>query len=325
MPGGLISRIRNALYDYHLLPVSKPDTYVISLGNLTWGGTGKTSLAAALAGFLIESHYRVAILSRGYGRKSKGVVIVSDGNAMQCDWKTAGDESTWLALGVPQAIVVVAEKRSEGIQALSGFRPDVILLDDAFQHRRVGRDIDILLVDASEDLLRQRVLPFGKLREPIDSIRRADAIVLTHNANAHPATVRWIANRIRVPVFHADYVPERNDLAGKKLAAFCGLGSPQHFFRMLVDSGAELVFQQEFRDHHEYTGAELAALQMRAEQAGADALTTTAKDAVKIDPATFRLPLIIVNATLKVAEESMLHSFLRERLPEPSSVASQQS
>lgn len=325
MPWGLISRIRNALYDYHFLPISTADAFVISIGNLTWGGTGKTSLAAQLAELLIENHFRVAILSRGYGRKSKGVIVVSDGVTLRSDWKSAGDEAYWLATSVPGAAVVVAEKRSQGIHLLAETKPDVILLDDAFQHRSAGRDIDILLIDASEDLLRQRVLPFGKLREPVDSIRRADAIVLTHNSNAHPATVRCIANRARVPVFHADYVPEGDDFAGKKLGAFCGLGSPQHFFQMLSDSGAELVFQQEFRDHHEYSRAELIAMQSRAEQAGAEALATTAKDAVKIDTAIFRLPLMIVNAKLKVAEESMFRSFLLERLPKPAPVASERS
>lgn len=317
MPGGIVSRIRNALYDHGWLRVVHADSFVISVGNLTWGGTGKTSLAAQVAEFLIQHAYQVAIVSRGYGRRSKGIVMVSDGRQILCDWKAAGDEAYWLAQAVPRAIVVVAEDRADAFRELKALRPDVILLDDAFQHRRVARDIDILLVDSSEDLLRQRILPFGKLREPVDSIRRADAVVLTHASQAHPSTVKCIASRVEAPVFHADYVPEGADLAGKKLAAFCGLGSPQHFFRMLKDAGAELVFHQEFRDHHVYKPAELAALQTNAERAGAEAVATTAKDAVKIDSFSFRLPLLVVEARLKIAEESLWRSFLMDRLPAP--------
>ncbi|HSP07273.1 MAG TPA: tetraacyldisaccharide 4'-kinase [Acidobacteriota bacterium] len=320
MPGAMLSRIRNALYDHGWLSVTRPRAFVISIGNLTWGGTGKTSLAAHLADHLCCRGYRVAILSRGYGRRSKGVVVVSNGDSMCCDWQTAGDEPYWLGQTVPKAMVVVAENRVEGLKALEPFTPDVILLDDGFQHRRIARDIDLLLIDASENLLRQRVLPFGKLREPIDSIERASAIVLTHASRAHTSTLDWIVSHARAPVFHADYVPVRNDLAGKKLAAFCALGSPQHFFDMLEQAGATLVFHQDFRDHHVYTGPELALLNANAERAGAEALATTAKDAVKIAPDAFRLPLCVVEATLKLQEEERLFQFLHERLPAPVAV-----
>lgn len=321
MPGAILSRIRNALYDHGLLHVSRPREFVLSIGNITWGGTGKTSLAAQLAVFLDEQGYRVAILSRGYGRRSRGVVVVSDGSGVCCDWDAAGDEPFWLAKAAPRAAIVVAENRVEGLNALNAFRADVVLLDDGFQHRRIARDIDLVLIDASEDLLRQRVLPFGKLREPLDSLRRASAILLTHASHAHLSTMQWISSRIHVPVFHADYVPERDDLAGRKLAAFCALGSPQHFFAMLQQAGATLVFQQEFRDHHVYTGPDLASLNAAAESAGAEALATTAKDAVKIATGAFRLPLCVVEARLKVEEEDLLHRFLCDRLPGPGATA----
>lgn len=323
MPGAILSRIRNALYDHGLLPVARPRAFVISIGNLTWGGTGKTSLTAQLAEHLCSSGYRVGILSRGYGRRSRGVVVVSNGGSICCDWRAAGDEPYWLSKTVPKAMVVVAENRVEGLKAFDSFAPDVLLLDDAFQHRRIARDIDLLLVDASEDLLRQRVLPFGKLREPIDSMRRATAIILTHASRSHASTRNWIEAHAKAPVFHADYVPNRSDLMGAKLAAFCALGSPQHFFAMLEQAGATLVFQQEFRDHHVYTGPDLASLNTGAERAGAEALATTAKDAVKIGDFAFRLPLRIVDASLKVQEEDLFFQFLHERMPAPVAVDTQ--
>ena len=321
MPGAIVSRIRNALYDRGLLQVTRPRAFVISIGNITWGGTGKTSLAAQLAVLLQDRGYRVAILSRGYGRRSRGVVVVSDGESVRCGWEEAGDEPFWLAQTAPRVMVVVANRRVEALQELDAFHPDVILLDDGFQHRRIARDVDLVLIDASENLLRQRILPFGKLREPVDSLMRATAIVLTHASKGHPSTMKWIASHIRIPVFHADYVPARSDLAGRKLAAFCALGSPQHFFGMLQEAGATLVFQQEFRDHHVYTGPDLASLNARAQQAGAEALVTTAKDAIKIPAGAFRLPLCVVGASLKVEEEDQLRRFVFDRLPEPGAVA----
>lgn len=317
MPGTIWYWIRNALYDRGVLPVARSSSFVISIGNISWGGTGKTPMVAVLADWLMGEGQRVAVLSRGYGRRSRAPLLVSDGKSAPVDWTRAGDEPFWLANRLPSVLVAVARKRADGLRLLEGHRPDVILLDDGFQHRAVARDMDLVLVDVAEDLLRQRVLPFGKLREPVQALQRATAIVLTHASCAHPATAKWIAQNIRVPVFHADYAPRRNDLAGRKVAAFCAIGSPHHFFRMLQDAGATLVSQHEFRDHHVYTAPEIATLQADAERAGAEALVTTAKDAVKAPQGPGKLPVEVIEADLVVEEQESWVEFLRQRIPAP--------
>jgi tetraacyldisaccharide 4'-kinase len=274
-------------------------------------------MVACLGDWLAGEGLRVAVLSRGYGRRSRAPLLVSDDRSTPVDWRVAGDEPFWLANRLPSALVAVAKKRADGLRLLEDHHPDVVLLDDAFQHRAVARDIDLVLVDAAEDLLRQRVLPFGKLREPLAALGRATVVVLTHAESAHPDTEKWIAQNIRVPVFHADYAPRRSDLAGRKLAAFCALGSPHHFFAMLQCAGATLVSQHEFRDHHVYTESEIVALQSEAERSGAEALVTTAKDAVKVPPVPEKLPLEVIEADLVVREQQAWVEFLRSRIPPP--------
>ena len=324
MAGAVWGRFRNYLYDRGYLDIEHTSAFVLSVGNLTWGGTGKTALTAQLAANLISSGYRVAVVSRGYKRKSEGLRVVSDGKELQQSWQDAGDEAYWIAKQVPQAVVIVAEDRREALRLLAGNPPDVVLLDDGFQNRRIARDLDLVLLDASENLLNQRVIPFGKLREPIDSLKRADALILTHSKIAQPDTSEWIASHINCPIFHANYVPVQDPdeqtnstksmkWSGKKLAAFCALGAPQHFFRMLQEYGAELVMKKSYRDHHAYSNEDLQELQAEAIIVDAEALITTEKDALKLPKTS--LPLIVVHAELKV-EENTFPEFIQERILE---------
>jgi tetraacyldisaccharide 4'-kinase len=314
MIGVFWSRIKNYLYDKEYLPVVRSRSFVISIGNLTWGGTGKTSLALIIGSYLLESGYRVAILSRGYGRRSSGFHIVDQTDG----WNVFGDEPFLLAQRLPRALVAVCEDRSRGIALLEKEHPDVILLDDAFQHRRVARDLDVILVDVSESIPDLKVLPFGKLREPVDSIHRSDAVILTHTAHGRKKTVQWMRDNVRVPVFHADYDP-RDAAAwkGKKAAAFCGIGAPQHFFEMLSDQEVRVVLRKSFPDHHAFTKKEITVFQKQAEQAGAEILITTPKDAVRLSTDWFHIPLVVAEAELKIEEEQSFRKFLTERLPKP--------
>jgi tetraacyldisaccharide 4'-kinase len=332
MPGAWWSRIRNYLYDKGYLYVAHSSAFVISIGNLTWGGTGKTSLTSQIAGQLISEGYRLAIISRGYRRRSKGLRVVNDGKRILLDWQDAGDEPYWLASNVPEAIVLVSEDRTEALRWLEKDPPQVILLDDGFQNRKIARDLDLVLVDASENLLNQKVIPFGKLREPLDSLKRADALILTHSSKAQIKTLEWIESSIAEPIFHANYVPvsaesvgatvgnvlpNRNKWmkwSGQKLAAFCALGAPHHFFKMLEDHGAELVFRKAYRDHHAYTIQNLEELQAESIITDAEALITTERDALKITKSWLRVPLIAVNAELQLEEEQSFFDLIRERI-----------
>jgi len=316
MPGIWWSRIRNYLYDKELLPVASSRAFVISVGNISWGGTGKTPLTAFIAEHFIERRYRVAILSRGYKRQSSGLRLVSDGKRLlEADWRKVGEEAFWLGSQLPEAIVIVSESRKRALKFLTRYDPDVILMDDAFQHRKVFRNVDLVLIDSSENLLKQKVLPFGKLREPIDSLKRADAIVLTQIKESNAKTLKWIDENIDAPVFHADYRALNVEaFRGRKVAAFCGIGAPRHFFRLIEENAGMLFWRKKFSDHHYYTREELLNIESEAIIAGAEFLLTTEKDAVKIRDFRFRIPLISVQVELEVVEQEELFSFIQERL-----------
>lgn len=316
MPGVLWSRIRNYLYDKDFLPVTSAGSFVLSIGNLTWGGTGKTPMTASIASHFLSKSYRVAIISRGFKRQSKGLRLVSDGKKLlETDWQQAGEEPFWLASRIPRAIVVVSEKRKQALDFLSTYNPHLILMDDGFQHRKVFRNFDLVLVDSSENLLKQKVLPFGKLREPVDSLKRADAIILTQAKESNARTLKWIDENISAPVFHANYEAHNADVfAGKKVAAFCGIGAPRHFFQLIEEDGGLLFWKKKFPDHHYYTRDDLLRVESEAIIAGAELLLTTEKDWVKFRDFRFRLPLVPVKAELKIVEQSDLFDLIEDRI-----------
>jgi tetraacyldisaccharide 4'-kinase len=307
--------LRNYFYDKGVLKAVRAPGFVISVGNVTWGGTGKTSFVESLSRSLISQGFRVAIVSRGYRRTSNGPQLVADESGLKCSWEESGDEAHLLAKTIPEAVVAVAEERSEAFPLLAPYSPDVILLDDAFQHRKVARDVDIVLIDASEDITAQKVIPFGKLREEPDSLYRADAVILTHSNQLHPATKDWVSRNVQCPVFHANYLPDNGvPLAMKKVAAFCAIGSPQHFYRLLSEQGAELVATKSFRDHHAFTREELKQFHREAAQKGAEFMVTTPKDAVRIDPDWFDPFLKVIRVKLQIEEEALFFEFLKKAL-----------
>lgn len=305
--------IKNFLYDTGRLRPVHASAFVICVGNITWGGTGKTTLIIQMAQRLLDERYRVAVISRGYRRKSSGLRLVSDGEKIYGTWREAGDEPFLIAQNVPSAIVVVAKKRSEAFRYVQRYSPQIILLDDGFQHRRAGRDLDIVLIDASEDLEKQRMIPFGKLREPLSSLRRADAVVLTHSRSMLRSTERWLRKHVDVPYFRADYFSKQN-WSGKKVAAFCGIGGPQHFFKLLTESGARVVLEQAFHDHHVYSTEELLDLEREARIAGADALVTTTKDAVRLPKDVLQLPLIVAEVDFRLDAEGEFYQWLQSKI-----------
>ena len=312
------SRLRNFLYDRKILSSVSATTFTISIGNLTWGGTGKTSLILALAHNLIANGFLVAILSRGYRRKTTGPLVVSEGSGLLCTWEQSGDEAYMLATSLPRAIVAVAEDRPAGLRLVETLSPDVILLDDAFQHRKVNRDLDLVLVDASEDITQLKMIPFGKLREEPGSLKRADAVVLTHSIEPNSQTTTWISDNIDRPVFHGNYVTTGDSLVyKKKIGAFCAIGAPHHFYRLLEREGAELVITKSFRDHHVFTKQEISDFRARAKELGAQFIITTTKDLVRINPEWLDDFIKVLNVKLHIAEESIFFDFVLERLGQP--------
>jgi tetraacyldisaccharide 4'-kinase len=255
----------------------------ISVGNLTWGGTGKTPFTVFLVRECLGLGYRPAVLLRGYGRKSAGPRAVTS----QSTWQEVGDEALLLARNLPGVPILVGERREEAA-ALAPDGTDLFILDDGFQHLRVHRDLDAVLVDASrpDDLAAP---PRGRLREPVDAIRRAHLLVLTHgNAGdmSFELALRW-AGKPRVGVrfeWEERSLPHGvpwTDLKDRPCAVFSGIGHPEAFFEQARRAGFRVVSETPFPDHAAPTPARLSEVLAAARAGGAEWVLCTEKDMVK--------------------------------------------
>jgi tetraacyldisaccharide 4'-kinase len=261
--------LRNALYDRGRLPVRRLQGPTISVGNLSIGGAGKTPFVLLLGELLKARGVKFEVLSRGYGRQTQGVLLVDPGGSS----RDFGDEPLLIArrLGVP---VVLGEDRYEaGILAETKFGPQLHLLDDGFQHRALARDFDIVLV--TPDDARDRLLPAGRLREPISSLCRADAVVLSSGASpqAFPLDGKLVW-RVRRGMVAKD-IPARP-------VAFCGIARPQSFLLQLRTAGVELAAEAVYRDHHVYTEKDIRELLRVKAESEAEGFVTTEKDAINL-------------------------------------------
>jgi tetraacyldisaccharide 4'-kinase len=270
---------------------------VISVGNLTVGGSGKTPLVAEIARILLAMGERPAILSRGYARRiqSDGVVVVSDGNRVLSDVDHSGDEPFMMARQVPQAAVLVCASRYlAGRFAESRLGATVHVLDDGFQHFDLMRDVDLLIApDAGEDI---RTLPTGRFREPLDAAKDADAMMLEIAAPAQDSDEALSQHAERLGVATTFQFTRR--IAGptpdSPAFAFAGIAKPDRFYRDLEAAGWQLAGRRSFRDHHYYSQGDIDAMTADAKQAGATTILTTEKDAVRLpreDPRITAVPL----------------------------------
>lgn len=271
---------------------------VVSVGNITVGGTGKTTTIQYLGRLLSRNGLRAAVLSYGYRAGEKDAVnVVSDGESVRMSAGEAGDEAVLLARSLPGTPVLIGRRRVlSGAEAEQRFRPDVLLCDDAFQYWRLHRDVDLVLVDAVEPWGYGHVLPRGLLREPKRQLRRADAFLITH---ADLVTQEWLnalqteLSALGKPVWTArhaarglkdlagDSVESLEAMVGTRVLAVSSLGDPASFEATLEKLGA-LVTPCRFADHHRFTEAEVKDVEGRAEKGGM-VIVTTAKDAVKLE------------------------------------------
>jgi tetraacyldisaccharide 4'-kinase len=329
-------RARIALYERGLLTAQRLRAPVISVGNLTVGGTGKTPCVAFLAQLLRDAGHATAILSRGYKRASEGRVEVSDGRRILCAPAEAGDEPYLLAVRCPGVRVVVDRDRAaagrwlEARAAISAF-----LLDDGFQHLQLHRTLNLALVDASEPLAGARMVPFGRLREPLAGLRRAGAVIATHSdlCADRAALAADIAQYVQpgTPLFFArhemttlrrlngDETLPLAALADKPAAAVSGIAKPAHFINDLARAGIELVLRRDFSDHHRYSRDEFAALGADARQAGAEAIVTTEKDATNLPPEALRsspLPVYAAQIEFRCEQEAELRTLVLQAAAE---------
>ncbi len=296
---------------------------VVSVGNLRAGGSGKTPVVAHLARLLLDRGERPAILIRGYGRprRTPGVTVVSDGRRILAAFETAGDEALMLARAIPEVAVLVGGDRfASGLLAERDHGVTVHILDDGFQHVALARDADLLLVDESD--LRDRVLPAGRLREPLSHAALADAVLVT----APDATAaQRVAGACGVPtsffVTRRISAPRAIDgspvafAPGAKGFAFAGIAKAERFFEDLEAAGRILSGTMTFRDHHPYTQRDLDRVAGRARAEGASFLLTTEKDAERLRALDARsLPIGVVPLTATVEPAALFAAWLMERL-----------
>jgi len=285
---------RNFLYDRRILKFRYAPCRVISVGNIIVGGTGKTPVVIMTANLLKKAGLSVAIVSRGYKRQSKGPLIVSDGSDILVSYSEAGDEPHIIATSLTGVPVVVGENRYKAAMlAYEHFKPDIIILDDAMQHRKLYRDVDIITMDADNPIGSEYLLPRGLLRESQYSIRRAKAVVITRFCDEHDREkiVRMVQYYARnVPIFFSRYKAtglrepgttvniEIGAIRGRKIAALSNVANPVSFYRILESHDADIVFKHAKRDHHRYTADELEDIDKDSLKAGAGIMVMTAKD-----------------------------------------------
>jgi len=287
---GLGVRLRGALYDSHLLSGERVEGLrIISVGNLNVGGTGKTPAVLHLAGMLIRAGRKVGILTRGYGRQTKEHLTFTGSEPLP-SVEQAGDEPLLLSRRCPEARVLVgADRRALARRARDEFGLEVLLLDDGFQHRRLARDEDVVVVDEAVGFGNGRMLPRGPLREPLSALRRATLFWIRTATAPAPllpplpgpqVRTRYSATAWVDPV-GKEHPPEA--LSGAPVVALAGLARPGSFLRTLRQLGVSLRDAKLFPDHHRFTASDLQSVKASATRHGAR-IVTTEKDAVRLPP-----------------------------------------
>jgi len=285
-----VTRTRNEFYDRGVLSARRLRGPVVSIGNIAAGGSGKTPFVIALGEMLKRRGVSFDVLSRGYGRKTKGVALVHpDGSAAEF-----GDEPLLIARRLEVSVVIGEDRYAAGRFAEENFGPRLHLLDDGFQHRALARDFDIVMVNASD--ARDGLIPRGGLRESLLALSRADAIVLTNDTPTDGLPLQhqkiW---RVQRDIF----APE---IEGPCLA-FCGIARPDTFFAQLRAAGIDVAVTRKFRDHHAYTRSDVRSLLSARKKAKATSFVTTEKDAINLEPYIGELaPLYVAPVYMQIEE-----------------------
>lgn len=334
---GAVMGIRARLYEKGILRSKTLPCRVVSIGNIIAGGTGKTPMTILVAQIIRDRGYRVVVLSRGYrGRMEDRGGVVSDGETILKGPEDAGDEPCLMARLLPGVPVVVGRRRYEtGMMAVKRFHPDVIVLDDAFQHLRLKRDINLVLLDSRSPFGNGHLLPRGFLRESPGALTRAHAVIFTRGNNAvMPPAIdalpegRPVFTTVHTPVIRktdresGPFLHGAVDISmvkGKKTVAFSGLADNDQFFDLLEQAGCLIDHTFSFADHHRYNGDDLARIADTAKEKGAEIIATTFKDFVKIENDK-RWPVALVVVDVKIefsGEKKRFFDFISGALTKP--------
>lgn len=327
---GAVVNLRNFLYKHKILKSTKLNAYVISIGNLTTGGTGKTPITCEIANYINKKlHKSVAIISRGYGGKlsNKNTNIISDGEKIFYDSVQAGDEPSWMAVNSKPATVITGKNRAKsGQYAIDNFKSKVLLLDDGFQHLKLKRNLNIVLIDCIKVSGNGFLLPAGPLREPEKNIKRADKVIIVNKKPFDKTSekqceklLKNIHKKYGKDVYICKLKPENiydlktNTLyAPVKALGFAGIGQPEFFFNSLKNSEIELISEMIFEDHYLYTKLVIENIIKTAREKGADSIITTEKDAVKIIPFVNEIDSDLKICALKLSVELDLEKLLND-------------
>ena len=323
-------RTREWLYARGVLKSRALGVPVVSIGNLTVGGTGKTPAVELAVSTLRELGHRPAVLSRGYGRRGRGIHVVADTASIRLDADAAGDEPFLLARRLPGVPVVVGANRwAAGRRAIERFGVTAVVLDDGFQHRTLAKDLEIVMARARLPWGNGRLLPAGPLREPLAALARAQLLVVSGARDADDVAEPAAAARVYapgLPIVAARHVATEcwdattmrqlglAELRGLKLFAFAGIGTPEGFRQTLDEAGALEAGFARFADHHWYTRDEMATLQRRAQAASAVGLVTTEKDWARLrrlPPPAMPLYILAVRLALLSGEAEWRAAFTR--------------
>jgi tetraacyldisaccharide 4'-kinase len=274
---GAVTTLRNTLYNRGLLSSQRLQKPVVSIGNLSAGGAGKTPFVIALGELLKSRGIQFDVLSRGYGRKTRGVLVV-DPNGSAAEF---GDEPLLIARRLAVPVIVGESRYHAGLMAEQKFPSQLHLLDDGFQHRSLARDFDIVLM--TERDFDDRLLPAGRLREPLSSLQRADAIVLPENTSGSEKWNEAIANS----PYRGKLIWRMNRQISMPVPiiapiVFCGIARPQQFFAQVHSAGITPAAEIEFRDHHAYATRDIQRLTAMSAKLGAGGFLTTEKDAINL-------------------------------------------
>lgn len=327
----LATRLRLAAYRRQLLSVSKLAAVVISVGNITTGGTGKTPLVEWICRVLANEGKRVCVLTRGYRRQNPNEqVVVSNGHKVLAEVAAAGDEPLLLArnlLGFA-AVVCNSNRSAAGQWAIDNLQSEVFVLDDGFQHLQLARDLNIVTIDATNPW-GGGLLPLGHLREPLSGLARADCLVLTRTDEERDlsAITTELQKTGQKPIFRSRMVTtglrrlggetlDQVSSTQKPIAAFCGVGNPESFFNHLRREGFELSVARAFPDHYNYQQIDVDRIVAEANGKGAAGILTTAKDAVKLSSLHFEVPCYVLEIKISIADEAQLIQMIRNHLNE---------
>jgi tetraacyldisaccharide 4'-kinase len=320
-------RLRFFLYKNGIVKPRKLKAKVISVGNITLGGTGKTPLVIYLAQKLKERQSKVSILTRGYERRKEKLTELAGENKHKVHWTEVGDEPYLLASRLPHVPVVVSKDRStSGVCAEKKYQAEVLVLDDGFQHWKLSRDLDIVVIDATNPFGNSNLFPAGILREPVSSLKRADVLVLTkadqisnkqnlirvlrsYNPDAPLVESMYKINSIERMSNHpsagmrSSVCMEEKELQGKKVLAFSGIGNPFSFEESLKLLKVEVLKHCKFHDHFSYQKKDILNLEKEAKKLRADFMITTEKDSMRIPKMReFEIPIYIFKIDLVITE-----------------------